>query len=55
MQEIPNRTNTIALNEMCANIELEDPYRYLHFNTIDFIYSPRSAIQKNRSRIDFFW
>jgi Reverse transcriptase (RNA-dependent DNA polymerase) len=54
MREIPNRNNTNALNILCNTLELEDPYRYLHYNKMEFTYSPRCVINKNRSRIDFF-
>jgi exonuclease III len=54
MAELPNRRHSERLNEMCDILKLCDPYRILHFNKVDFTYSPRSDAQKNRSRLDFF-
>jgi exonuclease III len=54
MMALPNLTHSIALNQMCLELELVDPFRHLHFNKTEFTFMPRSEASKNKSRIDFF-
>jgi hypothetical protein len=54
MADLLNRSHSKKLAEMCCDLKLADPYRILHFNSVDFTYIPRCETQANRSRIDFF-
>jgi len=54
MAEIPNKRHSEILEGMTNRLRLTDPYRLLHPAKSDFTYVPRSILQTNRSRIDFF-
>jgi exonuclease III len=54
MNRLPNAANTQRLKTICERFDLSDPFRFLHPDKVDFTYTPRSALQKNRSRLDFF-
>jgi exonuclease III len=55
MANIPNRTHTVLLNEMCERLGLADPYRLLYPIKRDYTYVPRAITARNRSRIDMFF
>jgi exonuclease III len=54
MLSCPNQNNSIALNDVCTDLMLFDPFRYLHPDKRDYTYLPRVRDKKNRSRLDFF-
>jgi exonuclease III len=54
MTAAPNRNNSLAVQELCEQFNLTDPYRYLFPEKVDFTYIPRDKQKKNRSRLDFF-
>jgi exonuclease III len=54
MQELPNRRHSELLLELCAYMNLCEPYRVLNFNSKDYSYVPRCDAKSNWSRIDFF-
>jgi exonuclease III len=54
MADIPNRTHSLLLYEMCELLNLSDPFRTLKPNAREYTYVPRSINAINRSRIDFF-
>jgi exonuclease III len=41
MVAIPNAGNTVAMQQLCENCDLTDPYRYIYPDRIDFTYIPR--------------
>jgi hypothetical protein len=54
MRELPNIQHSNLLLEMCDVLGLLDLYRQLHYNKVDFSFTPRSDAYTNRSRLDFF-
>jgi hypothetical protein len=54
MNNVPNRTHSLVIQEMCERLSLVDPYRVLNPEKREYTYVPRAAGAKNRSRIDFF-
>jgi exonuclease III len=54
MVNVPNRTHTLLLNELCDRLNLIDPYRATNPEKREYTYVPRAAGANNRSRIDFF-
>jgi exonuclease III len=54
MNSLPNIRHSNYLNEMCVNLSLHDPFRFLYPNKNEYTYLPRSRFARNRSRIDFF-
>jgi exonuclease III len=54
MADIPNRTHSLLLYEMCELLNLSDPFRTLKPNAREYTYVPRSVNAINRSPIDFF-
>ena len=51
---IPNIRHTTNLLNMCAVLNLNDPFRSLNPNRKEFSYIPTDPLKKNRSRLDFF-
>ena len=54
MLNLPNLRHSNLLLNMCTDLDLTDPYRNIHPNCRDYSFIPRSNIQTNRSRLDFF-
>jgi exonuclease III len=54
MNNVPNRTHSLVIQEMCERLSLVDPYRVLNPEKREYTYVPRAAGAKNRSGIDFF-
>jgi exonuclease III len=54
MRALPNAQHSVMVNEMCVDLNLVDPYRELHYDKVDFTFTPRSEALRNKSRIDFF-
>jgi hypothetical protein len=54
MRRLPNLTHSRLLEDLCNKHDLTDPYRIIYPERIDFSYSPRAAVNVNRSRLDFF-
>ena len=54
MVSLPNLRHTNLLLQMCDEFDLTDPYRTIYPNRKDYSFLPRSNMQTNRSRIDFF-
>ncbi len=54
MADVPNMRHSTLINDLCRELSVTDPYRYLWPGKIDFTYQPRNTLRKNRSRIDFF-
>ncbi len=53
MQSPPSLIRSGWLTDLCASLNLLDPFRGFHPTSRDFTYFPKGA-RKNRSRIDFF-
>ena len=54
MVNLPNITHSKQIKALCDRFSLSDPFRCFYPTRKDFSYTPRSALQKNRSRLDFF-
>ena len=54
MARPPNSVHSRAITELCNNLGLMDPFRFLNPNRREFTYMPRNRLAQNRSRIDFF-
>jgi exonuclease III len=54
MRDLPNITHSRLLSDLCTELDMVDPYRLLHYNKIEFTYTPRSEAMTNKSRLDFF-
>jgi len=54
MQAVPNMLHSRLIRNMCEDFNLNDPYRVLYPNRLEYSYAPWGNIRNNRSRIDFF-
>jgi hypothetical protein len=54
MVNIPSVRRSNRIHEMCAVLNLTDPYRILYPNTREYTFTPMGENQHNRSRLDFF-
>jgi exonuclease III len=54
MSRAPNISHSKKLAELCTQYELSDPYRLTNSEKLEFTFVPRSALARNKSRIDFF-
>ena len=54
MAAVPNLQNSQSLQQLCATLDLCDPYRILYPNKRDYTYRPFGNLRVNRSRLDFF-
>ena len=55
MAKLPNITHSKQIKLLCERFSLSDPFRCFHPVKKDFSFTPRSANQTNRSRIDISW
>ena len=51
---LPNIRHTRDMLRMCNNLSLNDPFRSLNPNRLEYTYFPSDPLKKNRSRLDFF-
>jgi exonuclease III len=51
---IPSVRRSRWLNQLCIDLHLTDPYRYLYPDSQEYTYIPFAADAINRSRLDFF-
>ena len=54
MAKLPNILHSKLVKWLCKKFSLSDPFRCFYPNKRDFSFTPRSSLQKNRSRLDFF-
>ena len=54
MAKLPNITHSKQIKLLCERFSLSDPFRCFYPVKKDFSFTPRSANQINRSRLDFF-
>ena len=54
MRDIPNIRHSRYLEQFCADLGLQDPFRILHPVRRDFSYTPFGTVRNNKSRLDFF-
>jgi exonuclease III len=54
MANIPSVRRSNRILEMCAALDLTDPYRIIYPFTREFTFTPHGVEQLNRSRLDFF-
>jgi exonuclease III len=54
MNDLPNYRHSKYVNDLCHDLNLSDPFRYLSPSKREFSYKPFRKVRKNRSRIDFF-
>ncbi len=54
MANIPSLRRSNRILDMCAALDLTDPYRIIYPLTKEFTFTPHGAEQLNRSRLDFF-
>jgi exonuclease III len=54
MRELPNLQHSQCIADLCHELNISDPYRYLHYNKVEFSYAPRCEALSNKSRIDYF-
>jgi exonuclease III len=54
MRALPNEQHSILLGEQSSEFDLIEPFRFKFPDSQEFTFIPRSALSKNRSRIDFF-
>jgi hypothetical protein len=50
----PNILHSNLLSEMCEDLNLTDPFRFLYPDRREYTYKPRTVNARNRSRLDFF-
>ena len=54
MAKLPNILHSKLVKQLCEKFTLSDPFRCFNPNLRDFTFTPRSSMQKNRSRLDYF-
>jgi len=54
MADVPNLRHSMYVNELCENLNLADPLRFLRPDAREFSYVSKNAARQTRSRIDFF-
>ena len=54
MRNIPSRIRSDYITDLCATLDLSDPFRTLNPDAREFTYNPSGTLRQNRSRIDFF-
>ena len=54
MREIPNRSRSNNILNLCRELNLVDPFRIFHPVIREFTYIPNARENTNRSRLDFF-
>jgi exonuclease III len=54
MAGLPNLAHSEIIRDLCTNLSLYDPFRFLYPNDKKFTYQPRTITANNKSRIDFF-
>jgi exonuclease III len=54
MTSLPNLLHSNCIADLCTNLTLYDPFRFLYPEARAFSYQPRAFNATNRSRIDFF-
>jgi len=54
MIDVPNARQSQLVAELCDELNLADPFRFLHPNKSEFSYVAKNAARPTRSRIDFF-
>jgi hypothetical protein len=54
MANLPNRTHSLLVTELCNDLDLCDPFRVQFPFLRDYTYIPREVNRANRSRLDFF-
>jgi exonuclease III len=54
MRDVPNQRHSEWIRDICTDFNLIDPFRYKYPDSREYTFIPRSILNKNRSRIDFF-